>query len=194
VRYGPLRRIAFELSLRRSSRVPRNVPSRANGTVRNLWGTMPYNLAEAAAAVGRSKSSILRAIRKGALSARRNDTTGEWAIEPAELFRAYPPVAQSSAETSEGTARHDGETIALRAKLGAAELRITDKDATIDDLRRRLDVATAQLGEALSQVRLLTDQRPARRRWCAGETRRTRESARGLPKRTGNRLQAIQRA
>jgi hypothetical protein len=30
---------------------------------------------------------------------------------------------------------------------------------------RRLDVATQQLGEALSQVRALTDQRPARRRW-----------------------------
>jgi hypothetical protein len=33
------------------------------------------------------------------------------------------------------------------------------------DIDRRLDVATAQLGEALSQVRALTDQRPARRRW-----------------------------
>jgi hypothetical protein len=77
---------------------PRNVPCRANGTMRNSWGTMPYNLAEAGAAVGRSKSSILRAIRKGALSAARNETTGEWAIEPAELFRAYPPVALRSEE------------------------------------------------------------------------------------------------
>lgn len=124
---------------------------------------MPYNLAEAGAAVGRSKSSILRAIRKGALSAKRNETSGEWAIEPAELFRAYPPVAQSADETADGTLRHDGETIALRAKLEAAELRIADKDATIEDLRRRLDTATEQLGAL--QARLLTDQRPARRRW-----------------------------
>jgi hypothetical protein len=47
---------------------------------------------------------------------------------------------------------------------------LSDKDAVIDDLRRRLDTATAQLGEALQQVRLLTDQRPAppppaRRSW-----------------------------
>ena len=33
----------------------------------------------------------------------------------------------------------------------------------LSDLRRRLD--TAQLGEALQQVRLLTDRRPARRSW-----------------------------
>src|SRR3954453_21890351 len=112
--------------------------------MRNLWGTMPYNLAEAGAAVGRSKSSILRSIRKGAISATRNGTTGEWAIEPAELFRAYPPVALRSVEVANETPRHDAETAELRAKLEASELRIADKDATIDDLRRRLDTATEQ--------------------------------------------------
>jgi hypothetical protein len=36
------------------------------------------------------------------------------------------------------------ETIELRARLlEAAELRITDKDSTIDDLRHRIDTATA---------------------------------------------------
>ena len=53
------------------------------------------------------------------------------------------------------------------------------RDEVIEDLRRRLDIATEQLGEALQQVRLLTDQRstapaplpqpapaaPARRSW-----------------------------
>ena len=68
--------------------------------------------------------------------------------------------------------RHDAETIALRARLEATELRLADAHATIADqretiadLRRRLDITTAQLGEALAQVRLLTDQRPARRSW-----------------------------
>jgi hypothetical protein len=47
---------------------------------------------------------------------------------------------------------------------------ITAHEATIADLRRRLDTATEQLGEALQQVRLLTDQRqaapaPVRRSW-----------------------------
>src|SRR3954453_11654873 len=34
------------------------------------------------------------------------------------------------------------------------------RDDSIADLRRRLDTASAQLGEALQQMRLLTDQRP----------------------------------
>jgi hypothetical protein len=132
---------------------------------------MPYNLAEAGAAVGRSKSSILRAIRKGALSAARNATTGEWAIEPAELFRAYSPVAPRSPEPTNGTARHDDGTAELRevrARLEATEARLADSQDQVADLRRRLDTATFQLGEALSQVRVLTDQRPpapARRWW-----------------------------
>ena len=82
--------------------------------------------------------------------------------------RAVPGLSSRctiSAETGDETPRHDGETIVLRTRLDAAELRIIDKDATIEDLRRRLDTATAQLGEALQQVRLLTDQRTVRRSW-----------------------------
>ena len=46
--------------------------------------------------------------------------------------------------------------------------RLADAHETITDMRRRLDTATAQLGEALSQVRALTDQKPTaprRRAW-----------------------------
>src|SRR4051794_22183434 len=58
----------------------------------------------------------------------------------------------------------------LDAPADLAELRahhadaIRVRDETIADLRRRLDIATGQLGEALMQVRLLTDQRTAPRR------------------------------
>ena len=47
----------------------------------------------------------------------------------------------------------------MRARFDAAEAAIRFRDETIDDLRRRLDTATGQLGEALQQVRVLTDQR-----------------------------------
>src|SRR3954454_13052045 len=113
--------------------------------MRNPWGTMPYNLAESGAAVGRSESSILRAIRKGAISAARNETTGEWAIQPAELFRAYPPVALRPPEPTYGTPRHDDGTAELRevrARLDATEARLADSQDQIADLRRRLDTAT----------------------------------------------------
>jgi methylphosphotriester-DNA--protein-cysteine methyltransferase len=130
---------------------------------------MPYNLVQAGAAVGKSKTAILRAIRRGVISAQRDAVTGGWAIEPAELHRAFLPVTNATPRTQDVTA----ETAELRARLEAAELRITDRDAlfaeqraTIDDLRRRLDTATEQLGEALQQVRLLTDQRrPVARSW-----------------------------
>lgn len=123
---------------------------------------MPYNLVEAGKAIGMGKSSVPRAIRKGVISASRDPVTGGWAIDPAELHRAFPAVACGTANNQGGTA----ETDAMR-ELRA---RLDDSQRTVEDLRRRLDTATAQLGEALQQVRLLTDQRPvpppaARRSW-----------------------------
>jgi len=49
-----------------------------------------YTLAEAAKATGKSKSTVLRSIRAGRLSAVRDELTGGWLIEPAELHRLYP--------------------------------------------------------------------------------------------------------
>ena len=48
-----------------------------------------YTLTEAAKATGRSKSTILRSIRAGRISAARNELTGGWLVEPAELHRLY---------------------------------------------------------------------------------------------------------
>lgn len=129
-----------------------------------------YTVPQAAAAVGRNRSSILRAIRSGRLSAARDDATGDWRIDPAELHRLYPTVRASDASGNNAPSRtHDvaAELAELRAHLADA-MRV--RDETIDDLRRRLDIATEQLGEALQQVRQLTDQRaaptaPARRSW-----------------------------
>jgi hypothetical protein len=54
-----------------------------------------YTIATAAAAVGRNKSAILRAIEAGKISVTR-DENGEWQIEPAELHRIYPPLRSAS--------------------------------------------------------------------------------------------------
>jgi hypothetical protein len=53
---------------------------------------MAHNLATAAAATGLNRSTILRAIKSGKISATKSEL-GEWSIEPAELHRVYPPVA-----------------------------------------------------------------------------------------------------
>ena len=54
-----------------------------------------YTIATAAAAVGRNKTAILRAIDAGKISAVKDDT-GEWQIDPAELHRIYPPLRSAS--------------------------------------------------------------------------------------------------
>jgi len=116
---------------------------------------MPLNLVEAGAAAGRSKSSILRAIKRGALSARRDDTTGGWCIEEAELYRAFPPEPMAVAR---GTSRNrtGGPTIReLEARLEAERAKTSILEEVVGDLRRRLDRADERL------TAILADQRAA---------------------------------
>ena len=56
-----------------------------------------YNLATAAAAVGRNKNAILRAIQAGKISATQ-DANGEIQIDPADLHRIYPPLRTSETQ------------------------------------------------------------------------------------------------
>lgn len=121
-------------------------------------GNVPYNLVEAGAAVGKSKSSILRAIRKGAVSAARDELTGGWLIEPAELCRVYPPVAPGAGAGANGTPRNHDGTAELRARLEAAEAAIRFRDEVIVDLRQQRD---READERRRLTTLLADQRPA---------------------------------
>ena len=82
--------IASGLSLRRSSRRFPLAYARCLTTYSCATGdAMPYNLPQAAAAVGRDRSTILRAIKAGKLSATRDAASNGWLIEPAELHRLY---------------------------------------------------------------------------------------------------------
>ena len=54
-----------------------------------------YTIATAAAAVGRNRTAILRAIKVGKISVSK-DENGEWQIDPAELHRIYPPLRSAS--------------------------------------------------------------------------------------------------
>ena len=59
-----------------------------------------YTIATAAAAVGRNKTAILRAIKAGKISVAK-DENGEWQIDPAELHRIYPPLRSASMQGNE---------------------------------------------------------------------------------------------
>ena len=144
---------------------------------------MPYSLKLAAAATGKSKPTILRAIQSGKISAEK-DEMGEWQIDPAELHRVYEPVSEHNA--ADETVRSDTyqidsqvETALLRMELEQMRERLTSLDTdrdrerreaseTIADLRRRLDQSEQERRDKDRQLTaLLTDQRrePRRLRW-----------------------------
>ena len=58
---------------------------------------MPYSLGQAAKAAGRTKATIQEAIKKGRISAAK-DEFGRYQIEPAELHRVYPPIPKPDPE------------------------------------------------------------------------------------------------
>lgn len=102
---------------------------------------MRYTLGTAAKATGKAKSTILRAIKSGTISAHKSHD-GSYEIEPSELHRVFEPNSTQQA-ISNGTQPHEehSATLGLRLEILEAERR-RERDqmqATIDDLRTRLD-------------------------------------------------------
>ena len=131
---------------------------------------MNYSVTEAARTVGKSRASIIRAIAAGTLSATRTEPGKPWTIDAAELMRAFPFAVHEPPTDRVNDLPRSGSDRPERVMTRDRDALLAAHEATITDLRRRLDIATEQLGEALQQVRQLTDQRavppaPARRSW-----------------------------
>ena len=71
---------------------------------------MFLTLGQAAKEVGKSKSTILKSIKTGRLSAFQNDFK-QWQIDPAELFRVYAPAND---DNSLGNTQDNPSTLALQ--------------------------------------------------------------------------------
>jgi excisionase family DNA binding protein len=144
---------------------------------------LPYfTLGEAAKQAGVSKPTLSKAISSGRLSAEKQPD-GSYRIQPAELFRIYPPETRGNRfarsdfderETSVENRLADGEVALLRERLALlTEERERERVQLIDqirDLRRRLDAEMdtrrVEGEERRKMTALLTDQRqPKRRRW-----------------------------
>lgn len=102
---------------------------------------MRYTLGTAAKATGKAKSTILRAVKSGIISASRSHD-GSYEIEPSELHRVFPPNS-TQPHTSNDTKPHEEYDATLRLRL---EILASERDReraqmqeTIDDLRARLD-------------------------------------------------------
>ena len=134
---------------------------------------MSYTLGEAAKAVGKTKPTILRAIKANKISAVKNEASGSWVIEPSELHRVYPPASLEvtpKPTTENGTSYNalQVEVTLLRERVTSQETlfreRLAEKEAAITDLREERDNWRTQ-----AQTLLLSDQRAtalkARRWW-----------------------------
>jgi hypothetical protein len=132
---------------------------------------MKYTATQLATALGVQTSTVTRHIKKGKLSAAKNDN-GEYEIDAAEIVRAYPDratvddagnIARQVSMQDKATGE-EADAIALwRTKLEAAERLLVERERAIDDLRQRLD-AEAEARRIEGEERrkltaLLTDQR-----------------------------------
>jgi hypothetical protein len=116
---------------------------------------MSYSQNNAAAACGIYKSTVLRSIKAGRLTATK-DALGQWRIEPAELHRVYPPAQSNDADAN--PTRHDAAT-GLRAAL--AEQRMEDLKAMLDDVRVQRDKWQQQAERSRSLMHGRVSLRPA---------------------------------
>ena len=121
---------------------------------------MSYSLSEAAKAVGKSKTTIHRALKSGKISAVKLES-GAYVIEPAELHRVFPVT--NPEQSMERSGRNDLEQegtapVTLRMQLEMLERERERErqqlEGTINDLREDRDRWRQQA------TALLEDKRP----------------------------------
>jgi hypothetical protein len=94
---------------------------------------MKLTLAQASELAGISRSGLLKAIKRGTVSAVRDDVRGQWLIDAAELSRVYAPKSapQSGSDMSADV---------LSERVRALERLVETLEDERADLRRRLDL------------------------------------------------------
>ena len=99
---------------------------------------MPYTLGQAAKATGKSKSTLQTAIKKGRISASRDDL-GQYQIDPSELHRVYPmhrpTEPQNEQDTTPRTVEYLAEIKRLEGRLQAVSELKERIERECEDLR-----------------------------------------------------------
>ena len=112
---------------------------------------MTYTLGQAAKAIGKSKSTISKALKNGVMSAEKG-ANGAFKIDPSELHRVVPPNSiNEHYQTTKNTAKEHLETAVKVAQL---EVRLEAAEKRTDDLEKDRDSWRNQANS------LLADQRP----------------------------------
>ncbi len=114
---------------------------------------MKLTLGKAAKEAGISKPSLSAAIKKGKLSAHKNEK-GHYEIDPAELFRVYPPkskangLAKQEALSDANPQKHSKHEV-LDLLLGERDKLIAEKETSI----RRLEQEKAEIRQDLEDMK-----------------------------------------
>jgi excisionase family DNA binding protein len=119
---------------------------------------MPLSLRQAAQQAGTSKSTILRAVKSGRLSASRTDDGG-YSIDPAELHRVYPVKPTHELAHTDASQRsagqdalpleapaplHAPDATALAVRNAALEAELEGLKIRVEELRQDRDRWHAQ--------------------------------------------------
>ena len=118
---------------------------------RNEGELMGYTLGQAAEATGKAKSTILKSINSGRLSAER-DAVGNWSIEPSELHRVYEVLPRERDERNAAVhgeyhmeSEHQAHIRELQARVDLLERLCKQVEGERDNLREQNTRLTALL-------------------------------------------------
>ena len=120
---------------------------------------MSITLTEAAKEVGITKSGLMKAIRKGKLSAAK-DVHGEWTVDPSELFRVYPKSSDSTKDQSGRVVIGNSiETNGLRREIELQREQINNLRDQLSQSSEEKGKILKMMDEQITNMRMLTDQR-----------------------------------
>lgn len=128
---------------------------------------MKHTLGTAAKATGVSRSTVLRAIKTGKISAEK-DANGNYAISPSELHRVFSPVSDEpihkNALLLHATEEKNSLTVVLLEKLESLEKERERErgqlQETITDLRSRLNQSEIERRETQGKLTALLTHHP----------------------------------
>ncbi|MDD5215386.1 MAG: hypothetical protein PHQ03_07620 [Methylococcales bacterium] len=123
----------------------------------------PLTLTQASQTCKKAKATLLDAIKSGRLSAKKNDKD-VWEIDPAELHRVYPYQLENATKNANLPHEKPKPTPELIEVLEKERAREREQmQATIDDLRKRLDEEAEERRKLTKLLAHQTEQPPQKK-------------------------------
>ena len=116
---------------------------------------MTLTMNQAAKECGRAKSTLSKAIKAGKMTAEKQED-GSYRIDPAELFRVFPPKEETAQSLPGGNAENgSNSTLEMAIKIGRLEVELEAERQKAAMLQDRLEDTQAQRDEWQDQAKKL---------------------------------------